>query len=505
MRFAPSPLMLGLLCALASGGAMASGYHFGSQSASAQGTANANAAEAADATVLFYNPAGMTRLDGTHASGVLNVVVPNTKYEDQGSTTSFGLPISGGNTKKFIKTTAVPHGYLTHKLSNDLSVGMAVFVPFGSKTEYDKDWAGRYTSLSTELTTIAFNPSVAYKLSPKVSVGAGLTAQYIDGKLAKGADFGSGALNNLLSQVVAANAARNPGVPVQIIRNSVMNQFSGLIKQVSGNPLYAGGVEVQGHDWGFGFNVGLMYEYDKDTRFGVAYRSAIKHKLKGDATWDVQTGAGNLASLLNTALASVQPGAGTAVQQRLLGAYTNSDARLDITTPESLSFNFFKQHERFGVMGDITWTRHSRFQELRIDFANSLPDSNTPENWGDTIRASLGLNYQWSDALTLRGGVAFDQSPVTPRNRTASLPDNDRSWISAGLNWKLDKKRSIDLAASYVHVKSGQINQFDNGGVLDASGAATCDPNRNTSSCATTRGNYKLNSLLFGVQYNHQF
>ncbi|UDF36301.1 UNVERIFIED_ORG: OmpP1/FadL family transporter [Shinella sp. XGS7] len=504
MRFAPTPLMLGLLCAIASGGAMASGYHFGSQSASAQGTANANAAEAADASVLFYNPAGMTRLDGTHASGVLNIVVPSTKYEDQGSFTATSLPISGGNTKKFVKTTAVPHGYLTHKLSNDLSVGMAVFVPFGSKTEYDKTWAGRYTSLSTELTTIAFNPSVAYKLSPTLSLGAGVTAQYIDGKLAKGADFGAGSMNLLLSQVVAANAAANPGVPIQMIRAAVMNQFSGLIKKVSGQPDYSGGVEVKGHDWGFGFNLGLMYEYDKDTRFGVAYRSAIKHKLKGDATWDVQFAASNIAATVN-AIPQLPANTGTGIQQRLMAAYTNSDASLDITTPESLSFNFFKQHDRFGVMGDITWTRHSRFKELRIDFANNLPDSNTPENWTNTLRASLGLNYQWSDALTLRGGVAFDQSPVTQRNRTASLPDSDRSWISAGLNWKLDKKRSIDLAASYVHVKSGQIDQYDNGGIVDASGAPVCDSTRNTSSCATTRGNYKLNSLLFGVQYNHQF
>lgn len=504
MRFAPTPLMLGLLCAIASGGAMASGYHFGSQSASAQGTANANAAEASDASVLFYNPAGMTRLDGTHASGVLNIVVPSTKYEDQGSFTATSLPIGGGNTKKFVKTTAVPHGYLTHKLSNDLSVGMAVFVPFGSKTEYDKTWAGRYTSLATELTTIAFNPSVAYKLSPTLSLGAGVTAQYIDGKLAKGADFGAGTLNGLIRQVVADTATKNPGVPIQMIRAAVMNQFSGLIKQVSGQDPYSGSVEVKGHDWGFGFNVGLMYEYDKDTRFGVAYRSAIKHKLKGDATWDVAPAV----SKLTTALAPYVGGeaiAAATLKGSLTDKYTNSDASLDITTPESLSFNFFKQHERFGVMGDITWTRHSRFKELRIDFANSLADSNTPENWTNTIRASLGLNYQWSDALTLRGGVAFDQSPVTQRNRTASLPDNDRSWISAGLNWKLDKKRSIDLAASYVHVKSGQIDQYDNGGIVDASGAATCDPNRNTSSCATTRGNYKLNSLLFGVQYNHQF
>lgn len=499
MRFSPTPLMLGLLCALGTSSALASGYHFGSQSAASQGTANANAAEAADPSVLFYNPAGMTRLDGTRASGVLNVVVPSTKYEDQGSTTSFGLPISGGNTKKFIKTTAVPHGYFTHKLSNDMSLGLAVFVPFGSKTEYDKDWAGRYTALSTELTTLAVNPSIAFKLSPKVSLGAGVTAQFMDGKLQKGADFGSGALGSVVAQQVAQAAAAQPGVPLELIRAAVLNRLGGMIKQASGNPLYSGGVEVKGDDWGFGFNLGLMYEYDKDTRFGIAYRSSIKHKLKGSATWDVQTAATNLGSLLNTAL----PGAGDQVRASLLARYTNSDAGLEIKTPESLAFNFFKQHERFGVMGDFTWTRHSRFKELRIDFANTLADSNTPENWTDTLRASLGLTYQWSDALQLRGGVAFDQSPVTPRNRTASLPDNDRSWLSAGLNWKLDAKRSIDLAASYVHVKDGQIDQFDTGGYATCT-AADAVP-KNTSSCATTRGRYKLDSLLFGVQYNHQF
>lgn len=502
MRFAPTPLMLGLLCALgATSSALASGYHFGSQSASAQGTANANAAEAADATVLFYNPAGMTRLDGTRASGVLNIVVPSTKFSDGGTVTSFGLPVSGGNTDKFVKTTAVPHGYLTRKLSNDMSVGLAVFVPFGSKTEYDKDWAGRYTALGTELTTIAVNPSIAFKLSPKLSLGAGVTAQFMDGKLQKGADFGSGALGSVVAQQVAQAAAASPGVPLEVIRAAVINRLGGLIKQASGNPLYSGGVEVQGDDWGFGFNAGLMYEYDKDTRFGIAYRSSITHKLKGDAAWNVQTPATNLAALLNAAL----PGAGTLVQQNLVNAYTNSAASLEIKTPESLSFNFFKQHERFGVMGDLTWTRHSRFKELRIDFANSLADSNTPQNWSDTFRASLGLTYQWSDALTLRGGVAIDQSPVTPRNRSSALPDNDRSWLSGGLNWKLDQKRSVDFALSYVHVKDGMIDTFDNGGVRDANGNAVCNTALNTSSCSTVRGRYKLSSVLLGLQYNQEF
>lgn len=501
MRFSPTPLMLGLLCALGTSSALASGYHFGSQSASAQGTANANAAEAADASVLFYNPAGMTRLDGTHASGVLTVVMPKGKFEDQGSVTSFGLPTKGSNGGKFVDTTAVPHAYLTHKLSNDMSLGLAVFVPFGSKSEYDADWSGRYNTIGTELKTLAFNPSIAFKLSPKLSLGGGLTAQFIDGKLSKGADFGSGALASIVEAQVKANAV--PGVPLEVVRAAVINQLGGLIKQVSGNPNYSGRVDVRGKDWGFGFNLGLMYEYDEGTRFGIAYRSRINHRLDGDAKWQVQTPAAKLAGLLNAAL----PGgtAGTQVQQNLLAAYTDSDASLSLKTPESLSFSFYKEHERVAVMGDVTFTRHSRFKELRVDFANKLPDSTTPEGWDDTIRASLGLSYKYSDSLTLRGGVAYDQSPVYNRTRTPSLPDNDRSWISGGLNWKLDAKRSVDLALSYVHVAAGQIDNFDNGGQVNASGSAVCNTAGNTSSCATVRGRYTLHSTLLGLQYNQQF
>lgn len=497
MRFAQSTLGLALLALI--GGAQASGYHFGSQSASAQGTANANAAEASDASGLFYNPAASARLGGTQASGVLNIVIPTGKFEDQGSTTSFGLPIKGSDGGKFVATTAVPHAYLSHQLSDSLSLGFGMFVPFGSKSEYKEDWTGRYNTIGTELKTVALNPSLAFKVNEKLTVGGGLTAQYIEGKLSKGADFGSGAMALVVAQQVAANAV--PGVPTEVIQAAVMNKLGGLIKTVSGNPLYSGRVDVEGTDWGFGYNLGLMYNYDENTRFGVAYRSAISHKLSGTSKWQVQTPAGNLATLLNGAL----PGAGTAVQQRLLAAYTDSDANLAVDTPESLSFNFFKQQDKLAVMGDVTVTRHSRFSELRVDFSNNLPDSVTPENWINTIRASFGVNYQWNDQLKLRGGLAFDQSPVKLSTRTPSIPDNDRVWVSGGFNWKFNNKSSIDVALSYINIAASQVNNYDNGGQVNAAGSAVCDASKNTSSCATVRGRYTLSSALLGLQYNHQF
>lgn len=500
MRTAVKPLLLALLGALSAPMAQASGYHFGSQSASSQGTANANSAEANDASVQFYNPAGLTRLDGTQASGVLTLVVPKLTYTDAGSFTQFGQSTGTGAAGDVVKPTAVPHAYLSHRYSDRLAAGLGIFVPFGSKSEYNADWSGRYNNISTELTTITINPSLAFKVNDELSIGAGVSAQYMDGKLAKGADFGSGALASIVASQVAANSAS--GLPTDVVRAAVINKLSGLIKAVSGNPTYSGRVDVQGTDWGVGFNLGLMYSPNADTRFGIAYRSAVKHTLKGDAQWQVQTAANNLATLLNAAL----PGVGTQVKANLLAAYTDSAAQLAIKTPESLSFSFFKQQTpATAVMGDVTITRHSRFQELRVDFANNLPDSVTPQRWTDTVRASLGVTHQLSDTVLLRGGVAYDQSPVTSANRTASIPDGDRSWISGGLNWKLDAKRSVDFALSYIHVASGDVYQYDNGGVVNASGSAICNPAANTSSCATAVGSYKVNSLLLGVQYNQRF
>ncbi|TXH46388.1 MAG: transporter [Burkholderiaceae bacterium] len=500
------PIHMIALAALALCGAtavQASGYHFGSQSASSQGSANAGAIEAEDASVLFYNPAGASRLKGTQMSGVLNVVMPSGTYTDMGSYTSLGRPTGGTNGGKFVKTTAVPHAYMTHQLSSELTAGLGIFVPFGSSASFDPAWAGRYNTISTELKTLALNPSLTFKLSPQVSVGGGLTMQHIDGKLAKGADFGSGALGSIITAQVQAAAAANPGVPIATIQQNVLNQLSPLINQISGNPAFSGRVDVEGKDWGTGFNVGVMFEPDEHTRFGIAYRSAVNHTLKGTAKWQVAPAAAALETTLNAALAGTN--AGTTTKARLLAAYTDSDASLAVKTPESLSFSAFHQAGKLALMGDVTVTRHSRFQELRIDFSNALPDSVTPQRWTNTTRVSAGMSYQLDDTMKVRAGIAHDGSPVSDANRTPSIPDGDRIWLSGGLNWKMDKTSSVDVALSYIKVRTGLVNNYDNGGVTNASGALTCDPTRNTSSCATIKGNFKLSSFLLGLQYNRQF
>ena len=136
--------------------AHASGYHFGTQSVSSQATANSSAAEAADPSTIFYNPAGLTKLEGTQATINLNLVIPSIDSYDQKGYYPYdakGTKVEGskgevikGSSNNSIDPglTFAPHAYASHQINDRVSVGLGVFVPFGSGTEYERDSVLRY-------------------------------------------------------------------------------------------------------------------------------------------------------------------------------------------------------------------------------------------------------------------------------------------------------------------------------------------------------------------------
>ena len=134
------------------------------------------------------------------------------------------------------------------------------------------------------------------------------------------------------------------------------------------------------------------------------------------------------------------------------GQFTDSDAEADLDLPDSLSLSVYqKVSDRWAVMGDVTWTNWSRFEELRIEFDNPAQgDSVEPENWEDTFRFGLGVNYLPGEKLTLRTGVAYDPTPVQNEFRTARIPDSDRIWLSFGSSYEVSDSFSLDFA--YVHI-----------------------------------------------------
>lgn len=166
-----NPKQLSLIIALALGAASmnagASGYRFGSQSVSAQGTAESNGAEAADASTIFANPAGLSRLEGRQFMGGVTALVPHSTFQDSGSTRFTRTPVGGKTSQDDYapEVVAAPSLYYSQKIDDRWTAGVGVFVPYGTKLDYDWNWSGRYALTNIKLEAVTINPSVSFKLN----------------------------------------------------------------------------------------------------------------------------------------------------------------------------------------------------------------------------------------------------------------------------------------------------------------------------------------------------
>jgi long-chain fatty acid transport protein len=464
-------LMVAVALAAASATAAASGYRFGSQSVSAQGTAEANGAEAADASTIFANPAGLSRLDGKQIIGGLTAVVPHSSYQDAGSTRFTRTPTGGQSSQDDFApgVVAAPSLYYSQKIDGQWSAGLGVFVPYGTKLDYDSNWAGRYSLTNIKLESLNLNPSVAFKLNEQHAFGFGIDIEYMKASLGQAVD---------VPGTIAAAQATGSGAA---LARQIATMGGNPAALVSARDARAG---VQGKDWGYGFNLGYLFSLDQNTRFGIAYRSSIKHELKGGAVWDFSTVSAD----------PVVNGVLQAASRRV-----NSAARVELRTPETLSLNAFHQfNEQWAGVADVTWTRNSRLQNIDIEFVGtSEGDEVIRQQWKNTVRVALGANYKLNENVTLRGGIAHDDTPVRSSElRHAALPDADRLQLSFGANWKLSPASSIDLAYSWLDFKDAPGNYTNN-----------CNPTATacTGNGETTRGTWKTHLQLIGLAYSYKF
>jgi long-chain fatty acid transport protein len=467
------PLIIAAALSAMSVGANASGYRFGSQSVAGQGTADANGAEANDASTIFYNPAGLSRLDGTQISAGATVVVPHSTYNDSGSTHFTGQPTNGTPAKDYAPdAVTAPSLYISKKLNDQWAAGFGLFVPYGAKLDYGNTWSGRYALSNIKLEAITLNPSVSFKLNEHHAFGFGIDAEFMKAELGQAVDV--------------------PGTVAALSTPAGAAQGAALIRQIvalGGNPALlrtAGDAHGSndGKDWGWGFNLGYLYTLDENTRFGLAYRSSISHQLRGSTVWDFSQVTTD--QVVNKVLATAS-------------RKVNSAALVTLRTPESLSANAFHQfNSKWAGMADVTFTRHNRMENLDIQFPGT--DEGTEvirQQWKNTVRVSLGGNYAYNDSLTLRAGVAYDESPVQNAELThAALPDSDRMQYSFGANWKLSPRSSIDFAYSFVDFKDAKINYTNNCNPL----ATGC-----TGNGETTRGLFQTHLSLIGIAYNYKF
>jgi len=370
------------------GQAAASGFQLFEQSGSGQGRAFAGMGAASDdASVQWYNPASLTAIQGHQIVAGAHYIVPSADYKDDGSTGLLQL-LPGSGDDNGGQSALVPNLFWKGYWGGH-DIGLSIVAPFGLETRYDEDWRGRYLGVKSDLRTININPSLARKLG-NLSLGVGISAQYLDVTLTK--------------------------------------------KAYSGTPGQDYFVDMSGTAWAWGYNLGMRYQTQRNT-VGLAFRSTMDQKVRGRLK--VYDAAGNLLAPLSEPVKS------------------------DITLPATVDLSWaHRYNEALEVLASATWTGWGSFKELRVVGRTSgTTRALTPEKWHDTWRLAVGANYRLNDQWMLRGGLAYDQTPVRDAYRTVRIPDNDRRWLSIGARYTVSPTLKVDMAYTHIFTDTTPINE----------------------------------------------
>jgi len=407
---------------LLSGTVMGAGFALQEHSISGLGVGFASGASGGpDNSAMYFNPASLILVEEQQITAGFHIIAPVAEFKNEGSITGFvpgsspGRPTQGGNSTSD-GPALVPNIYYSRPLSEDLTLGVGLSSPYGLATSYTKGWVGRYLALETELQTINLNLALAYKVSDTVSIGLGVSGVHGDATLSNAVNFGLLYLSGLQSGTIPANPQ------TLALAQDVDNNLGG--------EKYDGELVLTGDDMSYGFNVGVLFTPNENTRIGVHYRSKVTLDLEGRAKFEV--------GLLDPFFG---------------GMFVDQGGKVSIDLPDTAQISIHHQlTPEWAIMADIFHTWWSKFDELNIAYETGFPpNSVVPENWDDVFRYSVGTTWQVSEALQLRGGLVYDESPVTSNMyRSPRIPDQDRVWISLGLGYVINEAWTID--AAFVHI-----------------------------------------------------
>ncbi len=417
---------------LSAGQAGASGFALAEQNSSGLGNAYAGAAAVAeDASTIFFNSAGLSRISRPSLVVNLSGINIDSKFHDSGSVAALGQSLppggTGGNAGDF---TVLPSVYFAMPVAPGFSAGLGVNAPFGLKTEYDSSWMGRYQAIKSDVKTTNINLAVAYQLNKMISLGAGVDYQTI---------------NATLTSAVNYDAVVAGGLALQSVPQGTINTL------IAANPGLEGTSKVKGDDTAWGYDVGMLFMPSEQTRIGLSYRSAINYTVSGNAT--ITAPATTTTPPVSTVIIAAK--ASTSANGLADGPIT-----LNLKLPASARLAIVQEMgNKLELLGEVSWTQWSSVQKLEIVRTNGVLLSKTDERWQNTMRYAVGANYKLMDTLKLRAGIAFDESPVPDSTRTPRLPDADRTWLSAGGKFDINKNVALDFAYAHLFVKDAKLNQ----------------------------------------------
>ncbi|HEY4134230.1 MAG TPA: outer membrane protein transport protein [Alphaproteobacteria bacterium] len=393
------------------------------QEQSAKGSGRAFAGEAAiaeDASTIFSNPAGMTELSGTQFQLGGYVLKPEAKLSDRGSTVN-GTPVGGVGKDQGFDAQPLSYFYAATPLQDDLWFGFAVNVPFGLADKYKSDYFGRYDSIETRLVAIDAAPSLAYAISPQVSIGGGIDLQYMKGKL--------------------ANALPNPFAP--------------------GDPSADGKLSVEGDSFAVGYNLGILVKPTRDLNLGLTYRAALDQDIDGTATQTIfgtttKQGAKTTVALpdsLSLAAAYKLTADTTLLAQANYYNWSRFDA-LDFSFADGSSATVEQKfRDSYGVsvgaqhrLSDA-WTIRSGVEFDQTPTRDAYRSTAIPD--ADRIWLGVGASYAVTQSMSLDVSYAHMFAKDAPINRVTSFPALGTTVATQGMTETSSDVLGIGLQVSF--------------------------------------------------------
>ncbi|OSQ43964.1 OmpP1/FadL family transporter [Thalassospira sp. MCCC 1A01428] len=387
-----------------SGDAQASGFQLREVSGSLQGSSFAGmSTQTDDASQMFFNPGSVGQFKESTYSVGSSLVMPNVKLK-RGSFTAGGLTTAAGSVSNATygdmgQDALVPNAHAVWKLSNNVNFGISLTTPWGLVTDYESDFAGRFFGTTSSIKTANVKPVLAYRFDNGLAIGGGAQIQYMDARLAKAVGYGAGEGNG----------------------------------------------DVTGDDLAAGWTAGLNWELPTGTRIGASYVSEITHNLKGDIKFDSAAKA---------------------------GGYRDQSAEADVTTPEYITLGVAQDiGEKWTVMADGQWTNWKSIDTLTFNyggdtnvaaFAPGVEDSSSEVyNWSSSWFVSLGAKYRYDENWTFRGGVAYDQTPISDEYRSVRIPDSNRYWLSLGASYKVADWADVSLGYTHIFAHNATVDHSE--------------------------------------------
>lgn len=352
-----------------------------------------------DASTIFYNPAGLSRIKGVQVSASALLIMPNVQYAQSPT---------GSYTARSQSQTFTPFNvYLGASLGKGWGVGVGVYTPFGSGLKWDDNWTGRYLIQSIELQSIFIQPTLSYRINEVVSVGAGFV-------------------------YAMGNLDLNQALPVQ---------------NANGQD---GKLNLNGNANGIGFNAGVHIKASDKVQFGITYRSQVNMKLKsGDATFTVP--------------ASLQAASATAATGFFPANKFSTELPLPQVLSAGIAVRPIKKLTLQFDVNYVGWSAYDSLKIDFEQTNNTVQNNHAPRMYENKLIFRLGGNYNINRHFSVMAGGAIDPTPVADGFVSPELPDANHTVLTCGVAVRPIPGLSILAALEYVTTakREGAYNVYN--------------------------------------------